>query len=52
MRVHLFYPSPHTTFDGRRVCDLCGCTEAAKVHQVPERSDEERAVEARRLGEG
>ena len=52
MRVHVFYASPHRTHDGQRICEFCGSAETAKVHTVPERSDEERKVDARRIGEG
>lgn len=51
MRTHLFYPSPHATHDGKRICDLCGCTESAKVHDVPAVPVEAREIDARRVGE-
>jgi hypothetical protein len=51
MRVHVFYPGPHTTWDDRRVCEECGEVESSKVHEVPVQPDEARLIDARRIGE-
>ena len=51
MRVHPFYPSPHTTFDGKRICDLCGMSESARVHELEPVPAEVKRVEARIVGE-
>ena len=51
MQTHVFFPGPHTTHDGRRLCEGCGDVEGAKVHRVPTVSDEARQVDARKLGE-
>lgn len=52
MQTHHFYPGPHTTHDGRPLCEACGDVKTAKVHRVPVVSDEARKVDARRIGEG
>lgn len=49
LRRHAFVSSGKQAF-GRRIC-TCGSLEKDSIHRVPERSDEERAAEARRVGE-
>lgn len=51
MQAHVFHAGDHRTHDGRRICEGCGDVEGAKVHRVPERTDEQRAEEARRTGD-
>jgi hypothetical protein len=51
--VHHFHPGPHMTAAVRpeRLCETCGSPESASVHNVPERSDEERELADRIVGE-
>lgn len=49
LRRHAFTPSGKHDF-GRPIC-VCGSLKNASLHRVPERTDEERAAEARRVGE-
>jgi len=52
MTKHPFTADPELAADiqGNQVC-TCGLFERNRVHALPERTDEERAVEARRIGE-
>lgn len=52
MKVHAFLPDPDNgpTWDGKHLC-LCGLPGDHACHEVPERTEEERAVDARRIGE-
>ncbi len=52
--VHLFVDSGHRTSThsgGAPICAECGSAKYATVHQVPERTEEERALTDRMLGE-
>lgn len=49
--VHVFHAGRWRDHRGRRICQDCGSTEDATVHRVPERSDDERQHESRRVGE-
>lgn len=35
MQAHVFFPGPHVTHDGARICEGCGDVERAKVHRLP-----------------
>jgi len=48
---HVFQAGQQADAKGRRVCERCGSLEQERVHRVPERTDDERAAEARRIGE-
>lgn len=50
LRTHPFHHSGQWDWRGRALCE-CGSIKGASIHQVPERTDEERAEEARRMGE-
>lgn len=50
MQSHHFYAGAHRTHDGRPICEACGGVESAKVHRVPERTEEQREFESRRVG--
>ena len=52
-RRHQFVVDPELRDErtGEQWC-LCGLPADNQIHTVPERSDEERATEARRVGEG
>jgi methylphosphotriester-DNA--protein-cysteine methyltransferase len=54
MITHLYIPDPTTPADhkGARPCLRCPLPRSNRVHDVVDHSDEERAVDARRLGEG
>lgn len=49
LRRHVFVSSGTRAF-GHRIC-RCGSREKDAIHRVPEVSEEQRAVEARRTGE-
>lgn len=51
LRVHPFRYSRYRDYRQRWICDDCGSTQDAKVHQLLERSEDEREAEDRRLGE-
>lgn len=54
MSPHLYMADQELPADhrGQRPCrPPCGLPKANRVHELPERSDDERALEARRLGE-
>lgn len=51
MVKHIHHPSGATDHAEVSIC-TCGSLATASVHNVPERSDEERAVSARIIGEG
>jgi hypothetical protein len=51
MQVHLFFPGDHSTHDGRRLCEACGDVESRPVHEVPVVTEQEREIDARKLGE-
>jgi hypothetical protein len=36
MQTHVFFPGPHVTHDGRRICESCGDVDAAKGAVGPE----------------
>lgn len=48
---HVFQAGRYRDHRGRRICETCGSTEDATVHRVPERTEEERDLEARKVGE-
>lgn len=50
LRVHVFVWSGQRTY-GKRICRQCGSLERDSVHRVPERDEDERQLEARRVGE-
>lgn len=52
MSKHPFIADPDLAPDlgGRRLC-MCGLIEHNRAHELPDRSDEERDLEARRMGE-
>lgn len=49
--VHVFRPGRWRNYRGVRICDECGSLETDSVHKVPERGEDEKAIEARMLGE-
>jgi len=48
---HVFQSGLQVDFRGRHVCERCGSLEKERVHRVPDRTDDDRAAEARRMGE-
>ena len=50
LKVHPFHHSGHYDWRGRGICD-CGSVKDASVHKLPGRSEDEKATEARRVGE-
>jgi hypothetical protein len=50
-RRHPPVASGDKDFRGVEICARCGSTWDASVHVLPERSDDERDYEARRVGE-
>lgn len=50
LAVHVFRWSSDSDWKGRPYCE-CGSLRTDAVHQVPEVSEEVRAVERRRIGE-
>ena len=54
MRRHVFVWSPDSDWKGIPYCgeDGCGQPRNSPVHNVPATSSEQRAAEARRIGEG
>jgi hypothetical protein len=53
MRPHTYYADPNATDrpGGEPRCAACGLPLANATHKVPERTDEERELELRRIGE-
>ena len=51
LRVHPFRYSRYRDYRQRPICDECGSLIDSRVHQLLERSDEEREHEARKVGE-
>lgn len=51
LRVHPFRYSRYRDYRQRPICDECGSTQDATVHRLLERDEDEREVEARRMGE-
>ena len=51
MQAHVFFAGDHRTHRGERICESCGDIERAKVHQLPEVSEDARELDARRIGE-
>lgn len=49
LRKHAFTPTGRRTY-GARIC-TCGSLEGDSVHRVPEQTDEQREIDARRVGE-
>ena len=49
IRPHIFQPTKYRE-RGVRMC-VCGSLENTAIHRIPERSEQEREVEARRVGE-
>jgi hypothetical protein len=49
---HPFQAGPHVDGRGARVCERCGSLETERIHRLPDRTEEQRAAEARRMGEG
>jgi len=50
VRPHVLHQSGHRDHRGQAIC-TCGSTADASIHRVREVSDDERAAEARRMGE-
>lgn len=50
IRLHAFTDSGQTSH-GERICASCDGLERSSVHRLRERSEDERAVEARIVGE-
>lgn len=50
-RRHPLIVGPDRDYRGKVICERCGSTEDASVHVLPERSEEEKAIEDRRVGE-
>lgn len=52
LRTHAFYATPngHRGQDGTPICH-CGSLKTAAVHRVREQTDEQRAAQARRIGD-
>jgi len=53
MRPHTFLPDPGATDrpGGDPRCAACGFPKIHRSHDVPERTDEQRELESRRIGE-
>lgn len=52
LRVHPFHHSGHRDWRRRElICD-CGSVKSASIHKLPERTEDERQVEERKIGEG
>jgi hypothetical protein len=51
VRVHPFRYSRHRDYRQRDICDECGSLQDAKVHRLLDRTEDEKATEARKLGE-
>lgn len=49
---HVFHAGKYRDHRGRRICETCGSLQVSSVHQLDERSDGERDIEARRVGDG
>lgn len=50
LRTHAFHASGHTDGAGVPICH-CGSLKTAAVHHLGDRTDEQRAAEARRIGD-
>jgi hypothetical protein len=46
-----FIPSGWSDSRGVRICTVCGGLETHALHRVPEVTDEQRAADARRIGD-
>lgn len=51
LKVHPFRYSRYRDYRQRPICDDCGSVQDATVHRLLERTEEEKATEARKLGE-
>jgi len=51
LRVHPFRYSRYRDYRQRAICDDCGSTKDATVHQLLERTEDEREAEARKVGD-